>query len=79
VKWKCYNGRINHPITGQSLRGLVRIQFVKSFSEWPKVEGFRSLTPLGESEKIPLGGGSSYFQKRASSSEYVPTVYMFET
>jgi hypothetical protein len=45
---------------------------VEFFSEWPKVEGFKSLTPLGESEKKPLGGGSSDFQKRASSREYGP-------
>jgi hypothetical protein len=38
---------------------LVRVQPVKSFIEWPKFEGFKSLTPLGESEKKPVGGGST--------------------
>jgi hypothetical protein len=61
-------------ITGQSLSGFVRAQPVKAFSEGPKVEGFKSLTPLGESEKKPLGGASSDFQKRASSMEYGPSV-----
>jgi hypothetical protein len=48
------------------------------FSEWPKIEGFKSLTPLGESEKKPCGRGSSVFQMRASSRERVPNVYTFE-
>jgi hypothetical protein len=52
--------------------GLVRVQPVKFFIEWPKVEGFKSLTPLGESEKKTLGRGSSNFQNRASSREKVP-------
>ena len=60
------------------LLGLVGVQPVKSFSEWSKVEGFKSLTPLGESEKKPCGGRSSIFQKTASSREYGPCVYRFE-
>ena len=67
------------PITGQSLSGLVRVQPVKFFSEWPKVESFKFLTLLGESEKKPLGGGSSDFQTRASSKQDGPIVYKFET
>jgi hypothetical protein len=55
---------------------LVGVQPVKSFSEWSKAEGFKSLIPLGESEKKPLWG-SSDFQKRASSREYGPKVYNF--
>jgi hypothetical protein len=38
-------------ITGQSVSGLVRVQPVKFFGDWPKFEGFKSLTPLGESEQ----------------------------
>ena len=62
-----------HAITGQSLSGLVRVQFVELFTEWPNVEGFKSLTPLGESEKQPSGGESD-FQQRASSREHGPSV-----
>jgi hypothetical protein len=58
---------------------LVKVQPVKSFSEWPRVEGYKYLTPLGESEKKPLGRGSSDFQKTASSREYGLNVYKFET
>ena len=64
-----------HTTTGQSLAGLVRVQPVKFFSDWPKFEGFKSLTPLRESEKKPFCGGSSDFQKITSSREYGRNVY----
>jgi hypothetical protein len=44
----------------------------------PKVEGFKSLTPLGRSEKKPCDWGSSDFQKRASTMELGPSVYKFK-
>jgi hypothetical protein len=74
VKWPRHDA-----ITRQPLLSLVRVQPVKFFSEWPKVEEFKSLTPLGESEKKPLCSGSSDFQKRASSREYGSNVYRFKT
>jgi hypothetical protein len=48
---------------------------VKYFKEWPKVEEFKPLTPLTESEKKPCGGRSSDFQNTASSREHVSNVY----
>ena len=36
-------------ITGQSLSGLVRVQPVEFLSEWPKVQGLKSVTTLGDS------------------------------
>jgi hypothetical protein len=44
-------------VTEHFLSGLVRVQPVKFFSEWLKGEGFKLLTPLGESEKKPCDSG----------------------
>jgi hypothetical protein len=55
-------------ITGESLSGLVRVQPVEFLCEWPKVQGFKSVTTLGESEKRPCDGESTDFRMRPSSS-----------
>jgi hypothetical protein len=66
-------------VTGQILLGLIRVQPVKFFSEWPKFEGFKSLTPQTRKWKETPRRRKQCFQKRASSREYGPSVYRFET
>jgi hypothetical protein len=45
---------------------------VKFFSEWPKVVGFKSLTPLGESENKPLGGEAVISKRDPAAGNMVP-------
>jgi hypothetical protein len=52
---------------------LVRAQPVKSFSEWPKVEGFKSLTPLEESERRPSAEEAVISKRKLAAGNRIPT------